>query len=92
MQEEEQQGIKTVQEVEESFSPLPGNKTYQSINEACHRNANWIWEFHFHLSNYLMPQNDIEWYEKYTFLKEEEKMKAVLWKLETGLPNSIISQ
>lgn len=22
--------------------------------------ANWIWEFHFPSSNYLMPRNDIE--------------------------------
>ena len=39
---------------------LSGNKTYQSVNEACHENANWIWEFHFHLTNYLMRLNDTE--------------------------------
>ena len=48
-----------------SFSPhvpllLSGNKTYHSVNEACHENANWIWEFHFHLTNYLMRLNDTE--------------------------------
>lgn len=35
-------------------SMLPGNKTYQSVSEACHENVNWIWEFHFHFTNYLM--------------------------------------
>jgi hypothetical protein len=34
------------------------NETYHSVNEACHENANWIWEFHFHPTNYLMLLND----------------------------------
>lgn len=55
-------------------SMLPGNKTNQSVNEACHENVNWIWEFHFHFTNCLMLLSNMEHKRR---LKPEEKMQTL---------------